>query len=164
MRRAEQARGLLTDFTFPGMGISREGIPKKMFFQENFLNSRPHLKQQTPTHPPRGFGKTKSDQKFHEQIICLEWSNMPYKHDIVLFTKKFRTLDPHPPTVLEIFLQKKVFFGCFPIGKNVYFWAIWSSLFFFFGCQKQYLAFMTENIATGETSLASLLFTFFWLF
>ena len=32
MRRAEQARGLLTDFTFPGMGISREGIPKKMCF------------------------------------------------------------------------------------------------------------------------------------
>ena len=28
---------------------------------------------------------------------------MPYNHDIVLFTKKFRTLDPHPPTVQDFF-------------------------------------------------------------
>ena len=37
-------------------------------------------------------------KKFHEKIVCLEWSNLPYKHDIFV-TKKFRTLDPLPPTV-----------------------------------------------------------------
>ena len=34
-----------------------------------------------------------ASKNFMKKIICLEWSNMPYKHDIVLFTKKFRTLD-----------------------------------------------------------------------
>ena len=64
----------------------REGIRKKHVF----LGQSP--KQRTPsTHP-----YSKKWSKIHEQIICLEWSNMPYKHDIVFFTKKFRTLDPHP--------------------------------------------------------------------
>ena len=34
-----------------------------------------------------------------QKIICLEWSNMPFKHDIVLSLTKFKTLDPHPPIV-----------------------------------------------------------------
>ena len=50
-----------------------------------------------------------------KKIICLEWSNMPYKHDIVFFTNKFRTLDPHPPTVYGKVLNKYVFFGCLPL-------------------------------------------------
>ena len=30
-------------------------------------------------------------------IICIEWSNVSYKHDI--FIKKLRTLESHPATV-----------------------------------------------------------------
>ena len=45
---------------------------------------------------------------------------MLYKQDIVCFTKKFRTLDPHPPTVKEKVLNKTVFFilGAFPNVKS----------------------------------------------
>ena len=38
-------------------------------------------------------------ENFMNKIICLEWSNMSFKHDIVLSLKQFRTLDPHPSTV-----------------------------------------------------------------
>ena len=38
---------------------------------------------------------------------------MPYKYDIVFCTKKFRTVDPHPPTVQDKVL-KKHFFYTFP--------------------------------------------------
>ena len=52
----------------------REGTQKKRFF----LGLSP--KQRTP---PTGF------PNFHEQkVICLEWSNMPFKHDIVLSLNK----------------------------------------------------------------------------
>ena len=52
-------------------------------------------KERTPPNQPAGLT---GDQKFHEKIRCLEWSNMPYKHDIVFFIKKFTTFDPHPST------------------------------------------------------------------
>ena len=39
---------------------------------------------------------------------------MLYKQDTVCFTKKFRTLDPHPSTVKEKVLNKTVFLDPFP--------------------------------------------------
>ena len=59
--------------------------PKKRYF----LGLSP--KQRTPPTHPYSLGLfPKIDRSnFHEQkIICLEWSNMPFKHDIVLSLKK----------------------------------------------------------------------------
>ena len=58
-------------------------------------------KQRTPpTHQPlrfRTFRKIDRFSKFHEKIICSEWSNMPYKHDIVLSLKSLGLLTPTHP-------------------------------------------------------------------
>ena len=51
-----------------------------------------------PTQPPYGFKIQKSEKsggEFSWKIICLEWSNMTLH---CMFTKKFRTIDPHPTT------------------------------------------------------------------
>ena len=56
----------------------REAFKKKIdFFQEIVLNSGPH--PPTPTVQDSDSGNF---MKFHEKIICLEWSNIPYKHGI----------------------------------------------------------------------------------
>ena len=98
--------------------LIREGVQKKRFY----LGLSP--KQRTPpTHPPlqfRTFRKLTRLPNFHEQkIICLEWSNMPYKHDIVLSLKQFRTLDPHPLTVQDKVLKNR-FFGHLPKCTWIY--------------------------------------------
>ena len=44
--------------------------------QKSFL--RLCTKQRTPPNHPYGFRIPKSENYFHEKMICLEWSNMPY--------------------------------------------------------------------------------------
>ena len=52
------------------------------------------------------------EKKFHGEIICLIWSNTPLHF---IFTKKFRTLDPHPPMVWSY--KKISFYGCLPFNS-----------------------------------------------
>ena len=70
--------------------LSGKASINKNIFCLLFLNSGPH--------PP-----TPENWLFFSQIIknimCLEGSNMPYKHWICIVTKKFRTFEPHPPTM-----------------------------------------------------------------
>ena len=61
-------------------------------------------KERTPPNQPAGLT---GDQKFHEKIICLERSNMPYKHDIVFSLKSLGLLTPSPPPTHSL--------GIFPI-------------------------------------------------
>ena len=61
---------------------SRKVAQKHLFFPE----------QRTPNHLPQGLGfrgKLTGYLDLLWKIICLEWSNMPYKHWICVFTKEF---------------------------------------------------------------------------
>ena len=64
-------------------------------------------KERTPPNQPAGLT---GDQKFHEKIICLEWSNMPYKHDIVFSLKSLGLLTPSPPPTHSLGIVPNFFF------------------------------------------------------
>ena len=71
---------LLTFSLCPKSHTLNKGSPKKTFFLGQ------SSKQRTPPIHPAGLGLPKV-KKIHEKIICLEWSNMPYKHGMYLHWK-----------------------------------------------------------------------------
>ena len=71
------------------------------------------------THPPLQFRTPKSDRKFHEQIICLELSNMLHKHDMFFSLKSLGLLTPTHPQSRKKSYKNPVFYTILTLLLNV---------------------------------------------